>query len=111
MKFALAQVGKPYSYGSSGPDTYDCSGLTMASYASAGISLPHSAAAQYNLGTHVSFDQLQPGDLLFYHSPISHVVMYIGQGLIVHAPETGQDVMVIPAALKEGFVGATRIVG
>jgi cell wall-associated NlpC family hydrolase len=112
IAFALAQVGKPYVWGTAGPSTYDCSGLTMASYAAAGISLPHSAAQQYGYGTHVSFDQLQPGDLMFYYSPIGHVTMYVGDGRMISAPQTGDVVKVIPASDDmSDFVGATRLVG
>ena len=112
VKFALAQVGKPYVFGAAGPDSYDCSGLTMASWASAGVSLPHSAADQYNYGTHVAFSQLQPGDLMFFYSPIGHVTIYIGSGYMVSAPQTGQNVSVIPSnAFGSDFVGATRITG
>jgi len=110
VKYALAQVGKPYVFGAAGPDSYDCSGLTMAAWASAGVSLPHSAAGQYDYGHHVSFNQLQPGDLLFFYQPISHVTIYIGDGYMVSAPETGQNVSVVPAnEFGSNFVGATRL--
>lgn len=113
VKFALAQVGKPYVYGAAGPSSYDCSGLTMAAYQSAGISLPHSAADQYNYGHHVSADALQPGDLMFYYQPIGHVTIYIGDGMMVSAPQTGENVKVIPADTSSGdsYTGATRLVG
>lgn len=112
VKFALAQVGKPYVFGAAGPGSYDCSGLTMAAWASAGVSLPHSAAGQYDYGQHVSFDQLQPGDLLFFYQPIGHVTIYIGDGLMVSAPETGENVSVVPAnQFGSDFVGATRLTG
>jgi cell wall-associated NlpC family hydrolase len=111
VKFALAQVGKPYVWGAAGPGSYDCSGLTMSAWATAGVSLPHSAARQYNYGTHVSFNELQPGDLLFFYQPIGHVTIYIGDGMMVSAPQTGQDVEVIPAkAFGSDFTGATRLV-
>jgi len=111
VKFALEQVGKPYSWGAAGPGSYDCSGLTMSSWRSAGISLPHSAAGQYNYGHHVSFSQLQPGDLLFFYHPIGHVTIYVGDGMMVSAPQTGEDVKVMPAdAFGSDFVGATRLV-
>jgi peptidoglycan DL-endopeptidase CwlO len=89
--FALREVGKPYVWGATGPDAYDCSGLTMASWAQAGVALPHSSSAQYSSGPQVPASALQPGDLVFYYSPISHVGMYIGNGMIVHAanPSTG----------------------
>lgn len=112
VQFALAQVGKPYVFGAAGPDAFDCSGLTMASWAHAGVSLPHSALEQYNYGHHVSFDQLEPGDLMFFYQPIAHVTIYIGDGLMVSAPEPGESVKVVPAsAFGSDFVGATRLVG
>jgi cell wall-associated NlpC family hydrolase len=110
VEFALAQVGKPYVFGAAGPDSYDCSGLTMAAWATAGVSLPHSAADQYNYGTHVGINQLQPGDLVFLYQPIGHVEIYIGSGMLVSAPQSGQDVSVV--ALKDyasDFTGATRL--
>ena len=81
-------------YGAAGPSAFDCSGLTMMAWGAAGVSLPHSSSAQYSGGTKVSTSALQPGDLVFYYSPISHVGMYIGNGQIVHAanPSTGVQV-------------------
>jgi cell wall-associated NlpC family hydrolase len=112
VSFALAQVGKPYVWGAAGPSSYDCSGLTMASYQAAGISLPHSAQNQYNYGHHVASTNLQPGDLMFFYQPIGHVTMYIGDGMMVSAPETGEDVKVIPATtFGSDYTGATRLVG
>jgi cell wall-associated NlpC family hydrolase len=112
IAFAEAQVGKPYSYASSGPYSYDCSGLTMASYAQIGIYLPHSAAEQYNYGTHVAYSQLQPGDLIFLYSPIGHVELYVGHDLAVSAanPATG-IVYVHPSQDMGSYVGATRLTG
>ena len=91
LSFALAQVGKAYAWGGNGPNSYDCSGLTTAAYKQAGISLPRTSYAQFGVGTVVSLADLQPGDLVFYYSDISHVAMYIGNGRIVHAanPTTG----------------------
>jgi cell wall-associated NlpC family hydrolase len=110
VEFALAQVGKPYVYGAAGPGSYDCSGLTMASWQQGGISLPHSAAEQYNYGHHVARDALQPGDLLFYYQPIGHVTIYIGNGLMVSAPTEGQPVSVVSVSAADGdYVGATRL--
>ena len=108
VNFALAQVGKPYVFAAAGPDTYDCSGLTMAAWATAGVSLPHNAEAQYGYGTHVSLDALQPGDLVFLYLPIGHVEIYIGNGLAVSAPQEGEDVKVINVASPDN-VGATRL--
>jgi cell wall-associated NlpC family hydrolase len=112
VDFALAQVGKPYVFGASGPGSYDCSGLTMAAWQQGGVSLPHSAADQYNYGTHVSRDQLQPGDLIFFYQPIGHVTIYIGNGKMVSAPTEGEPVSVVPLSyFNNDYVGATRLVG
>jgi cell wall-associated NlpC family hydrolase len=91
VKFAMAQVGKAYAYGASGPNAYDCSGLTMRAWGMAGVGLPHSSSAQQGSGVRVSESDLRPGDLVFYYSPVSHVGMYIGNGLIVNAlnPSSG----------------------
>ena len=107
VAFAKAQVGKPYVYGAAGPNAYDCSGLTMASWARAGVGLPHSSSAQYGSGPHVSASQLQTGDLVFYYQPISHVGMFIGGGMIVHAanPSTG---VTISGLYSMPFSGAVR---
>jgi len=94
VQFAMNQVGDSYVYGAAGPDAYDCSGLTMAAWGAAGVALPHSSSAQYGSGPHISASALQPGDLVFYYSPISHVGMYIGNGMIVHAANPGTGVQV-----------------
>ncbi len=110
VRFALAQVGKPYVFGAAGPSSYDCSGLTMAAWGAAGVSLPHSAADQYNYGTHVSLGQLQPGDLIFLYQPIGHVTIYIGDGMMVSAPTEGENVSVVPlSSFMSDVVGATRL--
>ncbi|QSB14752.1 C40 family peptidase [Natronosporangium hydrolyticum] len=92
MAFACAQLGKPYGWGTAGPDTFDCSGLTMRAWEQAGASLPHNAAAQRNATRQVDRTDLQPGDLVFYHSGLSHVGLYAGNGWIVHAPQAGNPV-------------------
>ncbi len=91
---AMSRVGMRYVYGATGPSAFDCSGLTSWAWAKAGKSLPHSSKAQYSSGRKISKSQLQPGDLVFYYSPISHVGMYIGGGKIVHAanPRTGVNI-------------------
>ncbi|MCL8027044.1 C40 family peptidase [Nocardioides bruguierae] len=106
VAFALAQVGDSYVYGATGPDSYDCSGLTMQAWAAAGVSLPHSSSAQYASGTKVSISDLQPGDLVFYYSPISHVGIYIGNGQIVDAanPSTGVRVAAVDSMPISGAV-------
>ena len=107
VAYAKAQVGKPYVYGAAGPNAYDCSGLTMASWARAGVGLPHSSSAQYGSGPHVSASQLQPGDLVFYYQPISHVGMYIGGGMIVHAANPSSGVT-ISGLYSMPYTGAVR---
>ena len=110
VNFALKQVGKPYVYATDGPATFDCSGLTMASWAAAGVSLPHNSAAQSHIGTLVAETALQPGDLIFFYHPIGHVTIYIGDGLMVSAPEPGENVQVVPLSHFQGdYVSATRL--
>ena len=94
VKTALAQIGDRYAWGKTGPDSFDCSGLTMYAYAAAGVPLPHSSQAQSRLGRAVSRAELQPGDLVFWYKPISHVGIYIGNGMMVHARTTGSPVAV-----------------
>jgi cell wall-associated NlpC family hydrolase len=107
VQYALAQVGDAYVYGAAGPSAFDCSGLTMMSWAQAGVGLPHSSSAQFGSGPHVSSSDLQPGDLVFYYSPISHVGIYIGNGLIVHAANPGAGVLVA-GVFSMPYAGAVR---
>jgi peptidoglycan DL-endopeptidase CwlO len=106
VAFARAQVGKPYCYGGAGMGCYDCSGLTMMAWRQAGVSLPHSSASQYNVGRRISASELQPGDLIFYYSPISHVSIYIGGGQRISATHTGDYVRV--QSLGSSIVGYAR---
>jgi len=106
---ALAQVGDPYVWGAAGPDAFDCSGLMQYAYSAAGVSLPHSSASQSRMGTPVSRDQLQPGDLVFFYSPVSHVGMYIGNGQMVHASTSGQPVKVASVDSMGSYNSARRI--
>jgi cell wall-associated NlpC family hydrolase len=98
IAFALSQLGDPYVWGATGPDSWDCSGLTMEAWAHAGIQLPHYSVAQYEQVKHISADELQPGDLIFWAddandpSTIFHVAMYLGSGQMIHAPRTGRPV-------------------
>jgi cell wall-associated NlpC family hydrolase len=108
LRAALTQRGKPYVWGAAGPDSYDCSGLVMWAFAQEGISLPHYTGDQWNSGMHVSRANLEPGDLVFFFADISHVGIYIGNGLMVDAPSTGQVVQVQPV-FWDSFVGAVRI--
>ena len=94
LQYALSRRGDPYVWGAAGPNAFDCSGLVLWAYAQVGISLPHFTGDQWNMGVHVSRADLQPGDLVFYYSPISHVGIYIGNGLIVHAANPGAGVRV-----------------
>jgi peptidoglycan DL-endopeptidase CwlO len=109
VQTALAQVGDPYVYGAAGPDSFDCSGLTMYSWSAAGVSLSHSSSVQATQGVPVSLSELMPGDLIFYYSPISHVAMYIGHGQIVHAPHPGLSVEVV--SMYEMPIAEARRVG
>jgi len=109
IQTARNQLGKPYQYGASGPDSFDCSGLTMFSWGHAGVSLPHSAAAQQGMGTPVSQSELQPGDLVFFGSPAYHVALYIGDGMIIHAPTTGDVVKIVSLSSMPDYSGARRV--
>lgn len=108
---ALSKVGSSYVFGSTGPSTFDCSGLMLWAYNRAGVSIPRSSGAQFSgAGSRVSISNLQPGDLVFYYSPVSHVGMYIGGGKIVHAanPRTGVQVTSLRSM---PISGAVRVVG
>jgi cell wall-associated NlpC family hydrolase len=110
---ARSRLGVPYVWGATGPDAFDCSGLTQWSYAHAGIQLPRVAADQYNAGPHPSLSHLLPGDLLFWATvtsnpaTIHHVTMYLGNGMMIAAPHTGTVVQIQPVYMQ-GFIGATR---
>ncbi|MEY3649630.1 MAG: hypothetical protein RL370_333 [Actinomycetota bacterium] len=110
IKYALKQIGDRYVFGAAGLVTWDCSGLTMRAYQAAGVSLPHSSAAQSRLGKQVSIKSLKPGDLLFYGRPVSHVGMYIGGGKMVHAPRSGSRVKITTSGSlgRKPLVGARR---
>lgn len=96
LQAALTKVGSPYSWGATGPSSFDCSGLTSWAFAQAGVHIPRSAGAQAGSGAAVSRADLQPGDLVFFYSPVSHVGIYAGNGMVVHAPTFGQSVKVAP---------------
>ena len=106
---AMAQIGDPYVWAAGGPDAFDCSGLTQYAYAAAGVSLPHSSRMQSQMGTPVSRSELQPGDLVFFYEPVSHVGMYIGNGQMVHASTSGQPVQVASLDSMGSFNSARRI--
>ena len=96
IQAALSRIGSPYSWGAAGPNAFDCSGLVMWSFQQAGIALPHSSQALAQGGQPVSRDQMQPGDLVTYYSDASHVAIYIGDGMMVHASTYGTPVRVAP---------------
>jgi peptidoglycan DL-endopeptidase CwlO len=110
IKTALSKIGSPYVYGATGPSSFDCSGLTGFAYAAAGVHLPRSSGEQAGVGTPVSRSELQPGDLVFFYSPISHVGLYIGGGKMVHARTFGQPVAVTSVD-QAGYNMAVRVVG
>ncbi|RKS09016.1 cell wall-associated NlpC family hydrolase [Nocardiopsis sp. Huas11] len=113
LDFARAQIGKPYVWGGTGPDSYDCSGLVQAAWAQAGVSLPRTTYDQVNAGTPVSRDQLQPGDLLFFYSASapSHVGIYSGNGMMIHGSNPSKPLEEIDLASywDSVFTGAVRV--
>jgi len=115
LTVALAQVGKRYVWGGDGPNVFDCSGLVQYSMRQAGIVMPRVAVNQAQTGPRVSLSGLEPGDLLFYHTDptaptyISHVAIYLGKGLMLQAPEPGEDVQIVPAIFGSGFAGAVAV--
>jgi peptidoglycan DL-endopeptidase CwlO len=107
VAYALSKVGDAYVWGAAGPSAYDCSGLTMRAYQQVGISLPHSSSAQWSSGRRISVGNLQPGDLVFYYSPVHHVGIYIGGGMIVNAENPGVGVT-ITGLYSMPYDGAVR---
>ncbi len=109
LQAALTRRGDPYVWGAAGPSTFDCSGLVKWAYAQVGIDLPHYTVSQWNMGEHISKSQLEPGDLVFFFPTIEHVGLYVGDGLMLDAPQTGQVVQIQPV-FWSAYVGAVRIV-
>jgi cell wall-associated NlpC family hydrolase len=111
LQFALKQIGDKYVFGADGMTYWDCSGLTMRAFQTAGVSLPHSSRAQFSYGKSVKRSNLAPGDLVFFGRPISHVGIYLGGGKMVHAPRSGSRVKVASASNlgNKPFVGARRL--
>jgi cell wall-associated NlpC family hydrolase len=97
VAYARAQLGKPYVFATAGPNTFDCSGLTMAAWAAAGVRMPHYSGSQATMFPKVSWDQLQPGDIVVFYADLHHVGLYIGNGLMIQAPQTGDVVKISPA--------------
>ncbi|WP_341920272.1 C40 family peptidase [Hydrocarboniphaga effusa] len=115
---ATGQIGRPYRYGGTTPDGFDCSGLTRYVYAQAGVSLPRSTREQHDAGRTIKISQAQPGDLLFYRfgrsgGNVDHVAIYLGNGEAVHAPATGRTVIVASVGdpwWEKRFVNAVRVI-
>ncbi len=112
LRYAVKQIGDSYVWGAAGPIKWDCSGLTMRAFQQAGVRLPHSSRAQFGYGRSISRSNLQPGDLVFFGSPISHVGIYIGKNKMVHAPRPGARVQIAEFGNYFGrkkYVGARRL--
>jgi cell wall-associated NlpC family hydrolase len=107
VQWAYDELGKPYQWGAAGPDSFDCSGLTQYVWGKAGVYLDHYTGSQWNEGAHVSRDQLQPGDLVFFGSDLHHVGLYIGNSKMIEAPYTGANVR-ISDAFRSDYAGAVR---
>jgi len=105
---AYSQLGVPYKFAAESPGVaFDCSGLTKWAWGRAGVSLPHQSGQQYGSTPHVPKDQAQPGDLIFYYAPIGHVGIYVGGGMMIHAPHTG-DVVKLAVVHWNKVVGVSR---
>jgi cell wall-associated NlpC family hydrolase len=115
VRYALAQLGDPYRWGAAGPTAFDCSGLTSAAYRAAGVAIARTSLGQWSAGRHVDVTELLPGDLVFYADDplqpgtIHHVGIYLGNGLMVHAPHSG-DVVRVASIWRVGYAGAVRVV-
>jgi cell wall-associated NlpC family hydrolase len=107
LRTAAGQLGKAYRWGGTGPRNFDCSGLTSFAFRQAGITLPRSSSQQARVGRPVAFNELQPGDLVFFHRPVSHVGIYAGGGKMIHSPQTG-DVVRYSTVNRSTFSGARR---
>ncbi|MZD09389.1 NlpC/P60 family protein [Streptomyces sp. SID5785] len=108
VSYAYGALGKPYVWGATGPNAYDCSGLTQAAYRAAGVALPRTTYTQINAGRRIARSQLQPGDLVFFYAGISHVGLYIGNGKMIHAPNPSAPVRIAPID-EMPFAGAARV--
>ena len=107
ISVARKYLGAPYRWGATGPNSFDCSGFTSYVYRQVGVSIPRTSREQINAGERVSRKDLAPGDLVFFGSPIHHVGMYVGGGMMIHAPHSG-DVVKIAPAFRSNYVGACR---
>ncbi|MCQ4084634.1 NlpC/P60 family protein [Streptomyces sp. RB6PN25] len=107
VRFATAQIGKPYAWGAQGPSAYDCSGLTEMAWAAAGVMIPRTSQEQWAQLPHVPLDELRPGDLIVYYSDASHVALYIGGGAVIQAPRPGHMIDIAGAGSMP-ILGAVR---
>ncbi|MFU8891815.1 MAG: C40 family peptidase [Anaerosomatales bacterium] len=108
VSIAKRYLGAPYRWAASGPNSFDCSGFTMFVYRQVGVSLPHSSRAQFGSGQKVPRGSLQPGDLVFFGSPIHHVGIYVGGGQYIHSPRTGDVVKISSLSARTNYTGAVR---
>ena len=106
---AMAQQGKPYSWGGAGPNSFDCSGLVYSSFRAVGVDLPRTSRAQSTAGVPVPPGDLRAGDLLFFYSPVGHVGIYLGYGVMVHSSTYGKPVSIVPVGSVPGFNTARRV--
>ncbi len=106
---ALAQQGKPYAWGGTGPGGFDCSGLTSSAYRAAGVQIPRTSRAQATAGFQIPWYEMQPGDLIFFYHPVGHVGMAIGNGLMVHSSTFGQPVSVVRVDSVPGYHSTRRV--
>jgi len=106
---AMAQQGKPYRWGGAGPNSFDCSGLVYSSFRAVGVDLPRTSRAQSTAGVRVGLTDLRPGDLLFFYSPVGHVGIYLGYGVMVHSSTYGKPVSIVPVSSVPGFNTARRV--
>jgi cell wall-associated NlpC family hydrolase len=116
LQFAFSKLGDRYVYGATGPSTFDCSGLTLRSWEAAGVSIPRTSQAQYSFtsGSRISFNNLKPGDLVFFYPTIHHVGMYVGNGMMIQAPQTGDVVKIsdiTKGSYRQNFRGGGRLTG
>ncbi|WP_375426108.1 NlpC/P60 family protein [uncultured Friedmanniella sp.] len=108
LAFAESQLGKPYRYGATGPSSYDCSGLVLTAWRSVGVSMPRTSQQQYAQGHRIAKSQLRAGDLVFFYGARpSHVAMYVGNGMVIHAPRPGKNVQYIKMSYMP-YAGAVR---
>jgi cell wall-associated NlpC family hydrolase len=109
LKVAMTRFDSPYVWGATGPGSFDCSGLVYWAYQRLGITLPRSSSAQSQVGRPVAYNDLRPGDLVFFYSPVSHVGIYAGDGKVLNAVQTGDVVRYSDLSKMHGYAGARRI--